>query len=50
MRNYGREQNKYLLNKQGKENEVGLAIHYVNHNMQYKDTHGLEPSWYKEEA
>jgi hypothetical protein len=27
-----------------------LARHYVNQKVQYKDTHGLDPSGYKEEA
>jgi len=40
MRNYGKEQNKCLLNnKQRKENGIGLAIHYENHKVQLKDTH-----------
>jgi uncharacterized protein YeaC (DUF1315 family) len=40
MRNYGKEQNKCLLNnKQRKENGIRLAIHYINHKVQQKDMH-----------
>jgi hypothetical protein len=40
MRNYGKEQDKCLLNnKYLKENFICLAIHYIKHRVKQKDMH-----------